>query len=716
MADSLTNQISGATTYSLMEYRGHINVLKNQYRQKLYKENPTYTTIYENSSVAKIDLNNTKNSVKNVSTMTKKAREAGTNEAKKILSNLVGDKLSEKIIDNVQSADPIKSFNDYKEFEASKPASVLDAEKKAKNEDEQDAINARVGTTEPNASAKPFGYLDNFKDKRAAMELLKTCIPCEFRKIKFSAEFGLPWANTLDDLKKKWKDLLKLLKDLLAFQSGEFSKDLCNLFKFLDGQCIPDLIGLLSLLSIMELKYSDLGLTSLNNILSQLLTPFLSPVIGSFTTNLDQFSDLIIGPLKCIVTSLEYQMNNLQTQINGANAIADKNRTKYYKQELEFIDRKAKALRNRLVQINKDLNQNKDDKKKNRIIQNSEGGYVQSRGAVSKYFGELDFQNKDILLSLKTEEKNILNTNETSNAEDNPKSELKKLDKRRKELISLINIASDNPKTPEEREAVKNKINIEVNFSKATTMTAQTRYALSNMEKAYKSILGDLVDAINDGVGLIKQSIEVYREEFQRLILGRITTQEDQIEFTRSLQKIARLKSIVSAVSEFKKAGYNLKKLCEQGNDTAMSQIAKQLKETNSGMFDFYQAQDADGNSLMVIAPGGAKLTVNGIDFNKMGDDSLIGDTSLDSLKTTVSFNDLNEVDKMNREGILPNLGNIDSKNIELDNGFKSGSELDLHFKQSYAIISNEFCSKSAIDFGSSDTVKQWAANLWQKE
>lgn len=236
MADSLSNQISNATTSNLMEYRGHINILKNNYRQKIYKENPTYTTIYENASVAKIDLNNTKNSIKNVSTITKKAREAGTNEAKKLLSNLVGDKLSEKIVDNVQMADPIKSFKDYTEFQESKPQSVLDAERIAKNEDEQEAINSRVGTTEPALGSKPFGYADNFKDKRAAMELLKTCIPCEFRKIKFSAEFGLSWANTLDDLKKKWKDLLKLLKDLLAFQSGEFSKDLCNLFKFLDGQ------------------------------------------------------------------------------------------------------------------------------------------------------------------------------------------------------------------------------------------------------------------------------------------------------------------------------------------------------------------------------------------------------------------------------------------------------------------------------------------------
>jgi hypothetical protein len=69
----------------------------------------------------------------------------------------------------------------------------------------------------------------------------------------------------------------------------------------------------------------------------------------------------------------------------------------------------------------------------------------------------------------------------------------------------------------------------------------------------------------------------------------------------------------------------------------------------------------------------------------------------------------------MNRDGFVHDLGNIDGKNIELSMANATGSELDLHFKTSYAIISNEFCSKSAIAFGSSDTVKKWAENLWQK-
>ena len=257
------------------------------------------------------------------------------------------------------------------------------------------------------------------------------------------------------------------------------------------------------------------------------------------------------------------------------------------------------------------------------------------------------------------------------------------------------------------------------NFNSAVSMTRATQDALNNLEISYKSIISDLTKAVNDGINIVQQSIDIYRQEFQRLVMGRVTTQQDQIEYAKLLQEIARLGSIVKAVSDFKKAGMNLKKFCERGAENALSQVAKGIKENdNQSMFDFYQAQDGEGNPLILIAPGGATVNVSSIEFNDIQDDALFADASfdLDAVTKTVSFNDLNEVDKMNREGIVPNLGNIDSKKIELSNNLRVGSELDLHYKTSYAIISNEFCSKSAISFGSSDTVKQWAASLWQKE
>src|SRR5690606_28967119 len=110
-----------------------------------------------------------------------------------------------------------KSIQDYQKFEASKSTEVSQMETIAQNQDQFERLQERVGTRTPAEGSKSIldldeGYLSNFKDKEAALQLLKSCIPCEFRKLSFSAEFTLPWAATLDDLKAKWKDLLKMLR------------------------------------------------------------------------------------------------------------------------------------------------------------------------------------------------------------------------------------------------------------------------------------------------------------------------------------------------------------------------------------------------------------------------------------------------------------------------------------------------------------------------
>jgi len=736
--------ISGQRTSEIMEYRGHIAVLKNNYRNDAYRKDPTNTAIYENGTVAKIDINNTKRSVQGVNHIARKAAADGKKEAEGILEKFAQTYYGDRLVRDAEGLNPIASFRRADEFEKAKPLSVSELEQTVRTQEEYEQIRSRVGTEVPARGNKPIydteeGYLRNFSSDKAVAQLLKSCIPCEFRKLEFTAEFGMPWANTLDDLKKKWKDLLALLRNLTTFRPGEFSQDLCNLFKFLDGQCIPDITGLLSLLSLMQLKYTDLGSFSLGNIIGQLIAPFLSPVIGSFTSNLDRLSDMIVGPLRCIVRALEFQITELQEQINGAINIADLNRARYHQNQLDFIEAKAKALRNRQRQLNVSQIQrkNRDDGNQDLNALNSSNPSLFSKIPSYVEPGNKDLYAREERLAetnfvrngLRVDPNNAVTNSIASGVEkigitqykneqqtfqitidkelENIDKELKKLQTQRQELQAKIGGSYKN---------VSNRSN--VNFNSALNITTQTRFALDNMERSFNSIITELVAAVNDGIGIVKQSIDIYREEFQRLLLGRISTQQDQIEFTRLLQNIARLTSIVRAVNDFKKAGWNLKKFCERGADNALSQVAKSLKANdNSGMFDFYRAQDADGNPLIVIAPGGAQLSVSSVDFDALGGDALFGDSNidLDSVTKTITFNDLNEVDKLNREGIVPDLGNIDAKNIEINISNSTNSQLDLHFKNSYAIISNEFCSKSAINFGSSDTVKKWAESLWQK-
>lgn len=353
--EKLTEKMESESISNLMAYRGHITILKNQFRTEAFKKDPVNTSIYENTTTAKMDINTTKQSVTGVNSIAKKAYKEGSKEAKNILDKYSQTSFSESINDAIDSANPFTSFRDYNKFQESLPLSVRQAEATARSEEEQERIDSRIGVTEAPINNKPFGYADNFKDKEAALNLLKSCIPCSFRTQKLGLEFGIAWSETLDDLKAKWKNLLKLIDDLLGFQAEEFSQDLCNLFKFLDGQCIPDILGLISLLSMIQLKLEDLSIGGLNNILNQLMAPFLSPIIGAFTSNLDQYAELIIGPLKCIVNALEFQIVNFQTQVNGVQQIAQKNRTAYAQKELDFVDNKAKLLRNRKRVLEKKL-------------------------------------------------------------------------------------------------------------------------------------------------------------------------------------------------------------------------------------------------------------------------------------------------------------------------------------------------------------------------
>ena len=747
---------SNFKTSELTEQRGYASILLSKYQAYGYKTDAVSTTTALQSHIAKNGITTLKNSMRGVNFIAKKAEEQGKKEGESILSRytqaFAENQYGDKLIRNVDLANPYKSIVMGNKFEASKSVAQKQAELKAISEVELSSLNQRVLADTPAAGPRSIlekgNYLDNFKSDKAVSQLLKGCIPCEFR-VSFTAEFGLPWLNIAADMKKKWKELLDMLRSLFSGKLDEFGKDFCNLFKFLDGQCIPDITGLLSLLSLMQLKYFDLGLASLDNILNQLLSPFLAPVIGSLTSNLDKYADLIIGPLKCIVRALEFQITNLQKQINGAINIADMNRDKFNRDKINFLESKAKALRLRKVELDRKRSFEIDRKKGTGIVSrdplNSNAKPLVNADRSKRLFPSdreerviktklvrdgisltpnLDFlnyrNNKDFKEGQVLDKTQNRAFQEKVGARTFDKEiavidrELAAIDKDRKGLLGKMT-----PKGPSDL----NKSNTLQNSLANQTLTSNATAAIDNLERAQKSIITDLTEAINDGIGIVKQSIDIYREEFMRIMLGRMSNQSDQIEFTRMIQKFMRLISMVNAVQKLSKGGLlNFKKFCKKGPGKALSEAVKGIKaaENQSGMpFDFLEATDADGQPLIVIVPSGAKVNVSGVDYGDMNlSEDMFGDSSvnLNSIVKTVSFNDLNEVHKMNKDGIIPDLGDISSKNIEIDAGVRAGSDLDLHFKTSYAIISNEFCSKSAIDFGSSDTVKKWAANLWQKE
>jgi len=87
---------------------------------------------------------------------------------------------------------------------------------------------------------------------------------------------------------------------------------------------------------------------------------------------------------------------------------------------------------------------------------------------------------------------------------------------------------------------------------------------------------------------------------------------------------------------------------------------------------------------------------------------------TIDDVQTTATFNDLNEADNLNRKGVMLDLGNIDGKDlkVQFNDAKEKKTSLDLRAEQSYVIIKNNFCSKSPLSFGSSESVRQWAELL----
>lgn len=567
--------------------------------------------------------------------------------------------------------------------------------------------------------------------------LLKECIPCGLRPLSLDdLEFSDPFADTLEDLKRKLEDLKKLLGALLL--GDEFEEDLCDLLKLWDAQCIPDLFGIISLLGVLSTKYTD-GLANVwRNALNSLIAPLLSPVIGPFVHNLERYVDMIVDPLTCVVEALESQMYKLD--VVGASNKVQAHRRAFNRKKADFYDRKISSLKRRQRTINNELEQMRKDGElqKNSSFETSPKEKVDANNPAQNTVRTFPRHKSQVPFTGTTEDPSFVTgsgegafANRTlSNVDflpeaqnfDNPLAPPKAFTQSFQEELQVIGTDIDNAERERDklRAANRNINNVDGGaynkFHKGITTTLEdSKEAIEDAGEAVKSIIYQVTFGINQGIQLIRDTLEMYRTELERTITGRIQTQEDQIELARTLQQIQRWVSIVNALIKLKKNGWNLEELCDRGtNRDAMGAFVGAFKtEPVGGNFNFYSGTDNNGNDLMVIAPGGAKIDVTSIDFEDIGEDDLFNEVQLDDVQTTATFNDLNEADELNRKGVLLDLGNISDKDItvRLDDATSEKTDLDLRAANSYVIIKNDFCSKSPIK-GTSSTVRQWADNL----
>jgi hypothetical protein len=191
-----------------------------------------------------------------------------------------------------------------------------------------------------------MSQLDNAGDKIKA--LVADCIPCKDRVL------ALLNLNPIEDVWKHFNRMYKqftgFLVDLYDLFLGDHSvgvfADLCNLLNFLSFMCIPDLAGMIIVLSKLMAKYAfklkDLEI-SFMSILGRFSGPALSPLLAT----VDKYIQLIFGPIECMIAALDAQLQKADvTQAWKKNIQGEKNVERTF--SLHEVSGALKGLREKL--------------------------------------------------------------------------------------------------------------------------------------------------------------------------------------------------------------------------------------------------------------------------------------------------------------------------------------------------------------------------------
>lgn len=141
---------------------------------------------------------------------------------------------------------------------------------------------------------------------------IKDCIPCQFRPLS-SIDINIG-SKLLDAMKADIKNRLNILSKISdMFSNVDTYGDYCQMISFLNFMCVPDLQRMIAILaSILTSLASDL--IKLGGLLQALIAPFFLPVLLSIQALLDQFVQLVLSPLNCIITSIQDNLRKINIQ------------------------------------------------------------------------------------------------------------------------------------------------------------------------------------------------------------------------------------------------------------------------------------------------------------------------------------------------------------------------------------------------------------------
>ena len=148
---------------------------------------------------------------------------------------------------------------------------------------------------------------DSFGD--AIKRIYEDCVPCQDRlDLLVSFRPNVDFLRTFEEDVRRKIEFLTNLDNLLS--NVDSYGDICQLLKFLNFMCVPDLQRMISIL-MASLAIPNVKLDSLFSVLSGLIIPFFSPILTGITNMLLQYEQLVLAPIECAIDALETNLENL---------------------------------------------------------------------------------------------------------------------------------------------------------------------------------------------------------------------------------------------------------------------------------------------------------------------------------------------------------------------------------------------------------------------
>lgn len=498
------------------------------------------------------------------------------------------------------------------------------------------------------------GNFSNTYANKKSGSILKECIPCDLRLSNLGEidPLGDLLGMLEQDLLNRYTQLLNRIKSLLS--NNEIYNDLCSLLNFLNFQCLPDLFGIVALLSALAMKLTDVKLINPAGAFMSFISPFFAPMLNGLNDILDKYIQLILGPIDCVLTAVDTQLGKID--VGSALDQAANARRSQLMARISFQERKAASLIER----------------RNFLLETDDNGdFVNEPNAYQVVDRRADNNNNGLNAITTTKPPFFFVTRE---------EEINNIDQELRE-IQGVNGNDGN----------LGKMRAELATLKKTAPTANAITGARGDIKEFRNTLGSSLQSIRDyildGRAMINDTANVWKKELQRTLFGRAATTEDMLQAAEDLQRIARIIGIVNVMINFAnlaKSG----KLCNNNTKDPSAALGSFLTAASASNNSqnapvVATATDENGNAVMLITSSDAVLELEGENQT----------TKLDNLA------------QLNQSGIAANLGSLANVKVTATTALGNAAPV--------AIVKFNLCGEvSSSTKQNLDIIKKWASNL----